>query len=293
MQRLCDHDPNAPRLTLRIAVAERLPLLLQDAIKWAAKLYSRPGLFPEITGRAFAGDADTRVRKRRTERLEAIVLVLIALLRRLDVRTFRVGDQRDDGLCSGVSIAKLCEATGLTEWRVGRALGDLEAAGYIRSVQPVEALQDHVPGCSKHGRCACPPLLGPDGKQRHRGFPSVRVLTPLAFRRLGQNDRKVRRARSLAHQRWCRRTGRPASAVQLVQGRKARRRIERLNRRRERRLESGAGTAAAFAARPVPPGPVDTALLEASWSARWERLQARYGGDGPPPEPSPDERRRR
>ncbi len=294
MQRRCDHDPAAPRLRLAIVVAGNLPRLLQDAIKVLVKLYHFPHLFPEITGRTEAS-ADDRIRKRRTDRLEALVLVLIALIRRCDVRTLRVGDQRDDGLCSGVPIAKLVEATGLTARRVSRALAELEAAGYIKSVQPVEALQEHRTGCerTRHGgRCACPPLLGPDGKQRHRGFPSVRVVTPLLFRRLGVKAKKLEKARAFAYQRWCRRTGRPASAVQLIENKKARKRIERLNRRRERRMAGG--TAAAFAAVKAPtPRPPDPARLTAANATREARLAAIYAPPDPPQEPPPDARTRR
>lgn len=289
MQRVCDHDPTSPRLQLRIAIAGNIPKLVQDSIKALQKLYARPHLFPEISGRAYAPDDVGRIRKRRTERLEALVLVLTALLRRCDVRTLRVGDQRLDGLCSGVPIAKLVEATGLTARRVSRALAELEAAGYITSVQPVEALQDHRPGCGRHGACACPPLLGEDGKQRHRGFPSVRVVQPLTFRRLGVKATKLEKARAFAYRAWCRRTGRPVSAVQLVENRKARRRIDKLNRRRERRLERG--TAAIAAPATPAPRPPDPARLLELQQRQLERLAARLAPDGgPPPEPSPDER---
>lgn len=292
MQRVCDHDPAVPRLRLAIVVAGNIPRLLQDAIKALAKLYERPHLFPEISGRADATADVDRIRKRRTERLEAMVLVLTALLRRCDVRTLRVGDQRDDGLCSGVPIAKLVEATGLTPRRVSRALAELEAAGYIRSVQPVEALQQHAAGCDRKGRCVCPPLLDADGKQRHRGFPSVRVVTPLAFRRLGVKATKLEKSRSFAYRAWCRRTGRPASAVQLIDNKKARKRIDRLNRRRERRMAGG--TAAAFAAvRPPPPRPPDPRRLADANATREARLAAIYGPPGPAPEPPPNERTRR
>lgn len=291
MQRRCDHDPAAPRLRLAIVVAANLPRMLQDAIKVLTKLYHYPHLFPEITGRTELG-GDDPIRKRRTDRLEALVLVMIALLRRCDVRTLRVGDQRDDGLCSGVPIAKLVEATGLTARRVSRALAELEAAGYIKSVQPVEALQDHRAGCDRKGRCACPPLLDAAGNQRHRGFPSVRVVTPLLFRRLGVKAKKLQAARAFAYQKWCRRTGRPASAVQLIENRKARKRIERLNRRRERRMSSG--TAAAFAAVKAPtPRPPDPGRLTAANATREARLAAIYSPPDPPQEPPPHARTRR
>jgi DNA-binding transcriptional ArsR family regulator len=290
VQRRCDHDPAAPRLRLAIVVAANLPRLLQDAIKWAVKLYARPQLFPEISGRAFAAADVGRIRKRRTERLEALVLVLIALLRRCDLRTLRVGDQRADGLCSGVPIAKLCEATGLEPSRVVRALADLEAAGYIRSVQPVEALQDHHADCTRAGRCACPPLLGADGKQRHRGFPSVRVVTELTFARLGIKAAKLKAARAHGYRRWCRMTGRPASAAQIIGNRRQLRRLVRGNRTREKRLEAGGGTAAAFSSVRPPPRAPDPRRLDAANAARLGRLQAISGPPGPAPEPPPDER---
>lgn len=295
MQRVCNHDPARPRLRLVAVVADRIPKLLVDALRWAEKIYTHPHLFPEITGQAFAPDGDTPIRKRRTQRLEAIVLVLKALLRRCDLRTHRVGDQLDNGLCSGVPLAKLAEATGLELTRVVRAISDLEAAGYIASKQPVEALQEHRAACERSGRCDCPPLLDDRGKQRHRGFPSVRVVTPLAFRRLGVEATKLEKAGAFAYARWLRRTGKPASAVQLIANVKARKRLQRLNRRRERRLESGAGTAAAFAAVQAPTRrPADPARLADANARREARLAAIYGppgGDaGPPPEPAPDER---
>lgn len=207
MQRRCDHDPRAPRLRLVIAVAAKLPLFLKDAMRRVERLYHHPDGFPELTGRAIAPRDVGRIRRRRSSRLEAIALVMLALLRRCDKRTLRVGDQREDGLCSGVSIVKLMEATGLTYARVSRALAELEEAGYIHSTQPVEKLTDD-----------------PDD-DRHRGFPSVRVITPLMFRRLGISERKLKRAQRRGYEDWTRRRRAPASAVQLIGQRRELRRM--------------------------------------------------------------------
>ena len=222
MQRRCDHDPRSPRLQLVAVVAAKLPRFLVDAMRAVARLYHRPHMFPEITGRAYAPREVGRIRRRRTERLESIALVMLALLRRCDRRTLRVGDQRDDGLCNGVSVAKLAEHTGLTVPRVARALAELEAAGYIHSAQAVEAYTDDA------------------GKERHRGFPAVRVLTPLMFRRLGIGERKLKRAQANGYQEWLRRRRAPASAVQIHGQRRAIRRMvaDQRNTRERRRAET-------------------------------------------------------
>jgi hypothetical protein len=207
VQRRCDHDPRRPRLALVVTVADKLPLFLQDAIGKVPLLYSHPDRFPEITARAFVPRDVGRIRRRRSSRLEAIALVMLALLRRCDRRTLRVGDQRDDGLCNGVSVFKLAEQTGLTEARVSRAIAELEAAGYIRSAQAVEKYFDA------------------DGAERHRGFPAVRVVTPLMFRRLGVKPEKLKRAQANGYQAWTRRRTPPASAVQIHGARNALRRM--------------------------------------------------------------------
>lgn len=206
--RRCDHDPRAPRLELVARVADNVPKIIRDGIDRARTIYDRPNLFPELTGRSMA--PTSRIRKRRSSRLEAISLVVAALMRRCDRRTLRVGDQREDGLCNGVSREKLCEQTGMKLSRVTRALRELEEGYYIHSEQPVEELDEPKP----RGR-------GRRGMQTHRGFPSVRVLTPLLWQRLGIKPTKLRKARARAYSEWCARHAPLISAVTIHDTRRA------------------------------------------------------------------------
>lgn len=206
--RRCDHDPRLPRLELVARVAPNLPKINRDGIDRSSRIYHHPEHFPELTGRSMAPTA--RIRKRRSSRLEAIALTAAALVRRCDRRTLRVGDQRDDGLCNGVSRVKLAEHTGLSPSRLARALRELEEAAYIHSEQPVEELDEPKPRAGGRG-----------GMQTHRGFASVRVLTPLFFIRLGIKPSKLKKARARGYQEWIAKNAPPLSAVEIHQTRRA------------------------------------------------------------------------
>ncbi len=206
--RRCDHDPRLPRLQLVARVAPNLPKIIRDAIDLSRRIYDKPQLFPELTGRSMA--PTSRIRKRRSSRLEAIALTAAALARRCDRRTLRVGDQKSNGMCNGVLRAKLCEHTGLSLSRVTRALRELEEAYYIHSEQPVEELDEPI---ERRG--------GRRGMQTHRGFASVRVLTPLFWQRLGIKPTKLRKARARAYSEWCTKHAPLISAVTIHDTRRA------------------------------------------------------------------------
>lgn len=220
MRGRCDHSPASPRLRLRAVIAPDLPKFVRDAIDRAARIYEKPKLFPEITGASLAAPGE-RIRKRRSSRLEAIALTAAALARRCDRRTLRIGDQRDDGLCNGVPLDQLQEHTGLSRWRLGRALFELEEAGYlVRHVQPVELLVDDDGNPCPRARGG-----GRRGMQTHRGFPAQRTLTPLFFQRLGFTTAKVKKARDRGSEDWKKRKARAVSAVAIHQTRREMRRL--------------------------------------------------------------------
>lgn len=192
MRGRCDHDPSAPRLRLVVAPVPNQPHFIREAISRADRLYHRPRLFPELTGHSIAG-RDARIRTRRSSRREAWALMAAAIARHTDRRTFRIGDQRPDGLCNGVSIERYCEETGLSYWRVVRTLEEFELAGYIVTyTQPVELLTDD------HDN----PILDADGNKRYRGFAAQRRATPLFFERLGFTTGKVKKARDAGAAAW-------------------------------------------------------------------------------------------
>ena len=197
--RRCDHDPRSPRLDLVVALVADLPKLISDAVERCRRIYDEPDTFPELTGRALVAEP-RRVRRRRTSRLEAISLTLAALLRLTDQRTHRVGRERRDGLCNGVTLVQLGKHTGLSRWRLCRALAELEAAGYIVTKQPVEELE--TPRPARGGR---------KGMQTHRGYPAVRWITPLAWSRLAFTPDRLSQARKYAAAQWREKQAPPVS----------------------------------------------------------------------------------
>lgn len=201
-----DHDPAAPRLQLLIPLADNAPKFIVDAVERASWIYTHPERFPEITGAAYA--PGIRIRRRRTSLLEAAALTVAALARRCDRRTFRVGDQRADGLCNGVPISELCKATGLTPSRQARAIRVLKDARYQQSsMQPVVELEAPKPGRVRRGVRQI---------QRYAGLPAVRTLSPLLFQRLGFAGTKIKKARQRGYQEWIARRAPVASPVAII-----------------------------------------------------------------------------
>ncbi len=229
MRGRCDHDPRAPRLRLVVEPIPNQPWLCKEAAARSRRLYDEPRSFPELTGHAIVGRS-MRLRERKSSRREAWALMAASIARHVDRRTLRIGDQRDDGLCNGVSLERYEEETGLSRWRISRTLREFEAAAFIVTKdQPVEALTD------EDGR----PILDEQGKQRHRGFAAIRVVTPLFFQRLGFTTEKLKKARRYASQQWAKKRAPAASAVAVLEGRRELRRLLRGNRKRNARLERG------------------------------------------------------
>ena len=217
-----------PDLALTIPIPKNLPRMLLDAIKRCARIVTHPQSFPELIGKSLA--PRERVRKRRPERLEACALVAMNLIRRTDRRTYRVGDQRLDGLCTGVSVADHVKATGLSPTRVRRALPEFEGWGIHTSVQPVTEFKK--PKTRKAGDRR-------KGLQRYAGLPAVRTVTPLLMQRLGITPKKQARARRAGYQDWQRRKARPLSAVAIKETQRALRRLGDSDRGRAAQLERG------------------------------------------------------
>jgi len=129
---------------------------------------------------------------KRSERLEAIVLVLQVLVFRTDLVTNRVGTPpgtRDEWF-RGITADYIARWTGLRLGRVTRALDDLRGQGHLKSVQPCEL--DEATG-------------------EYTGLAAVRNITMKLWTRLqlknefdtARNDacRRTMRAREEARQR--------------------------------------------------------------------------------------------
>ena len=196
----CGHDRHRPRLRLARPVPATLPLVFRTAMRAAEGILTSPARFPELHG---FGQLvwTTRGRRRRTERLEAIVLLAKVLILRCDRVTLRVGTPRADGGCSGISEADLVCWTGLRVRRLERAMRDFRDAGYGSSHKKARQV---APG-------------------RWKGYPSVRQLSMLFFARCGVLEwlREERQRASEAQ-----RSGRLAPVIDI----RARRDLRRVTR---------------------------------------------------------------
>lgn len=122
----CGHCPARPRLRLHRRPSHKFLATTADKIR---AYYTRPGILPELGAR-------------RSERREALILVLCALVHFVDLRTMRVIVRPSlDDRVSGVDRRKLRTLTGLRLRRIDRALADLVAARLLFfDGQPVEEI---------------------------------------------------------------------------------------------------------------------------------------------------------
>jgi hypothetical protein len=126
----CSHDPRAPRLQLATAPAVRFPWFIAKAIERTEGLYTDRTLFPELGER------------KRSERIEAMVLVAKALLRNTDRLTLRAGRRLPGGAIVGLTMQTIAGWAAIARQRAYRALWDLRDAGYLRCTQPIERRAD-------------------------------------------------------------------------------------------------------------------------------------------------------
>jgi len=160
----CGHDPREPRLELERPVRANLPWVIKQGIERADGIYRERRRFPELSPQQLKL-VGRRNYWRRSERLEAITLVVKALLCHMELLTLRVLTRPGEGPRNGIARTSLAKAGGLSLERVRQALADLYNAGYLRSHKV----------CIKIVR---------DIGTVHVGLPSVRVFTKLFFQRL-------------------------------------------------------------------------------------------------------------
>lgn len=123
------HDKNNPRLDLAPEHMPDNPIiyglyrLFQAGV---VRLYQQPNLFPSL--------AKTSTKKKRTDRMEAICLTILAASVCMDIRSLLIATPEDKikrNTWLGRSIAKLAEIAGITYSRCKRAILDMRAAAFI------------------------------------------------------------------------------------------------------------------------------------------------------------------
>lgn len=139
-----------------------------QALERLEGLYRDRRLFPELGPR------------KRSERIEAMVLVGRAILATTDRLTLRSGVYVDGELVRGITMKTIARWARIERQRAYRALWDLRDAGYVDCHQPIEKRSNG----------------------ERRGLAGIRRVTPRLFERLnlgGRLKRERREAYRLQH----------------------------------------------------------------------------------------------
>lgn len=180
----CGHDPRAPRWfepPPHHAAHPRILTKLQAAVR---AYFADPRVLPSLNA------ANGSLRQQRSERREACLDLLGALIHYLDLVTLRVGIPHDDDTFSGLTLDFLAEKAGLGVRRAERACRDLYRAGLV-NIYPIAQRQE-------------------DG--RYRGLPAIRSVPTALFKVFGL-DQWLPREREKAFRRRRRQQRRHQAAV--------------------------------------------------------------------------------
>lgn len=123
----CGHNTHSPRFTLTkpLKVGKKgVPRIITLAVERLTQYYSRPYMIPAL---CLANDSQ---RQQRSERREACILVLSALLKYCDITTLTIKNPKD-GIDYQIPFRWIAEITELELQRVLRAVKDLKAAGLL------------------------------------------------------------------------------------------------------------------------------------------------------------------
>jgi hypothetical protein len=133
----CGHDPEQPRYFKPPDNHAGRPKILQRIIGAIRTYYARPA--ETLPGLNACNESD---RQQRSERREACIQILGAILHYTDLVTLRVGIPQADGSMVGLTMPALAKLSGLGERRAERAIVDLKAAGIITVHAICEMLED-------------------------------------------------------------------------------------------------------------------------------------------------------
>ena len=184
----CGHNPRSPILSLAIPSANRPTFLYKvgDAFR---KYYDDPTLFPTLN---FAASSK---RQQRSERREAVIQTMLAILEFLDIASLRIGIPTPKGF-QPLKLAVLQRRTALHPRRFERAIESLRAAGII-DVSKQYKMQT-VSGAFVY-------------------FPAIRRINPEFFAVLGLSD-ELKRERLEATKRLQKKAAKErATVTQMMQ----------------------------------------------------------------------------
>lgn len=135
----CGHDPASPRFTLADPAKKGkggIPRVLTLCMERLKDYYYRPRkVIPSLDL------ANGSERQQRSERREACICLMAALLKFTDVASLRVGIPTKDGFVN-LTVDLIARHTGMNLKRVERALHGLKAAGLVTVSQPRQLKED-------------------------------------------------------------------------------------------------------------------------------------------------------
>lgn len=182
----CGHQPDAPRLELvKPTTDKRRPEILRRLQERIRQYYRSPRYIPSLNA------ANGSTRQQRSERREACLLLLTAILEYTDLASLRCGVPTSAGFIS-LTLDYLVQYTGLHMRRAERAMADLKRANLL-TVSQARQLQD-------------------DGTWK--GLPAVRAVNSALFGAFGMLER-LKHERERATKRLAKKTSRAGSSLSV------------------------------------------------------------------------------
>jgi len=139
----CGHNKNVLPVFKLPENSKKRPPVTALMFKKISNYFSNPkGVLPKLNDARKKRKKSGETRQQRSERREACIFLLGAILSRLDLVTMRVGCPIDDKDFTGIKLESLADIAGISFTRAERAMHDLVKAGLIGIVQKCEKLVD-------------------------------------------------------------------------------------------------------------------------------------------------------
>lgn len=126
----CGHNPKAPRLSPILPIKTGkggLPRILSLAAEKTKAWYDQPNLCPKLQSK--------KDRRTRSERREAVIVIIETLLKHMDLATLQIGFPGPQGFID-IDMRTIVRESGLSQRRCERAITQLKQAGFMTVKQP-------------------------------------------------------------------------------------------------------------------------------------------------------------
>jgi hypothetical protein len=171
----CLHNKLKPRFYIPPTDNEKRPTELDRAIKKLESVYHAPK--SKFVKRL--NNTNPKKRKKRTDRLEAIISVSQTIVHYMEAWTFQVGRFSPAGNFINYGLKHIANIAGITVCRTKRALNDLIKAGYLKVTEQCDKLADGG----------------------YRGLEAIRQISTEFFKDLGINYKRLYRLREWKRKR--------------------------------------------------------------------------------------------